>query len=126
MSLEGAWVDRSIADVSTDYARVREAIVFLRGHHAQQPDLATLAAHLGLSEVHVQKLFRRWAGISPKRVLQFLTVEYAKSCMAETGDLLTLSPERGGQIENRARGRVPTGGGSGLSCRSGHLTAIEV
>jgi AraC family transcriptional regulator of adaptative response/methylated-DNA-[protein]-cysteine methyltransferase len=33
MSLEGTWVDRSIADVSTDYASVREAIVFLRGHH---------------------------------------------------------------------------------------------
>ena len=88
-------MDRSIADVSTDYARVREAIVFLRGHHVQQPDLATLAAHLELSEFHVQKLFSRWAGISPKRFLQFLTVEYAKSCMAETGDLLTLSHAAG-------------------------------
>ena len=110
MSLEATWVARSIADVSTDYARVREAIVFLRGHHTQQPDLATLAAYLGLSDFHVPRLFSRRAGISPKRFLQFLTVEHAKSCMAETGDLLTLSPERGGQIENRAGGRVPTGG----------------
>jgi len=104
-------VDRSITDVSTDYARVREAIVFLRGHHVQQPDLATLAAHLELSEFHVHKLFSRWAGISPKRFLQFLTVKYAKSFLAETGDLLTLPPERGGQIENRAGGWVSTGGG---------------
>jgi AraC family transcriptional regulator of adaptative response/methylated-DNA-[protein]-cysteine methyltransferase len=82
-------------DCSTDYLRVEEAIAYLRRHQAQQPDLAALAAHLELSEFHVQKLFSRWAGISPKRFLQFLTVEYAKRRMAETGDLLTLSHAAG-------------------------------
>jgi len=88
-------VDLPIADGSTDYERVAEAIAYLRAHQTQQPDLAALAAHLELSEFHVQKLFSRWAGISPKRFLQFLTVEYAKRRMAETGDLLTLSHEAG-------------------------------
>ena len=104
-------MDLPIADNSTDYVRVAQAIAYLRRHKTQQPDLAALAAHLELSEFHVQKLFSRWAGISPKRFLQFLTVKYAKSFMAETGDLLTLPPERGGQIENRAGGWVSTGGG---------------
>ena len=70
-------MDRSIAGGSTDYARVAEAIVFLRRHHTQQPGLAMLAAHLELSEFHVQKLFSRWAGISPKRFLQ-LQIPFAR------------------------------------------------
>ena len=80
-------MDLPIDDNSTDYVRVAEAIAYLRRHKTQQPDLAALAAHLELSEFHVQKLFSRWAGISPKRFLQFLTVEYAKRRMAESGDL---------------------------------------
>ncbi len=95
VDVAGLCMDLPIADGSTDYERVAEAIAFLRAHQAQQPDLAALAAHLELSEFHVQKLFSRWAGISPKRFLQFLTVEYAKRRMAETGDLLTLSHEAG-------------------------------
>jgi len=75
--------------------RVAEAINFLRTHRRNQPNLATLSAHLALSEFHVQKLFNRWAGISPKRFLQFLTVEYAKQQMTNTGDLLGLSLEAG-------------------------------
>ncbi len=80
---------------SSDYDRVCKAIIFLREHRHQQPDLVTLSAQLGLSEFHVQKLFSRWAGISPKRFLQFLTVEFAKQQMAVTGDLLSLSHEVG-------------------------------
>lgn len=78
-----------------DYVRVAEAIRFLRAHCKNQPNLAALSEHLELSEFHVQKLFNRWAGISPKRFLQFLTVEYAKQQMTNTGDLLGLSLEAG-------------------------------
>lgn len=80
---------------SADYIRAARAIAFLRAHQRQQPSLAMVADHLGLSETHVQKLFSRWTGISPKRFLQFLTVEYAKERMAQTGDLLNLSLDVG-------------------------------
>ena len=80
---------------NNDYIRVAEAIRFLCANRRNQPNLATLSGHLNLSEFHVQKLFNRWAGISPKRFLQFLTVEYAKHQMANTGDLLGLSLEAG-------------------------------
>lgn len=82
-------------DCINDYDRVRAAIIFLREHQQQQPDLADLSSYLGLSESHVQKLFSRWAGISPKRFLQFLTIEYAKQRIAETDDLLSLSLQAG-------------------------------
>lgn len=78
-----------------DYARIAEAISFLRDAHQEQPGLDDLAANLGLSPGHAQRLFSRWAGISPKRFVQFLTVEHAKQRIATTADLLSLSADVG-------------------------------
>lgn len=77
------------------YDRIAQAIAFLRQHRPHQPDLATVAQHLNLSEYHFQRLFTQWAGISPKRFLQFLTVEYAKSRIAHTKSLLDLTLDAG-------------------------------
>lgn len=88
-------MSNSTASISADYARVADAIAFLRAEHTRQPELSAVAAHLGLSESRVQRLFSRWAGISPKRFVQYLSVEYAKRCMAETGDLLALAHRTG-------------------------------
>jgi len=73
------------------YARIERAIGFLRAHRDEQPELGDLAAHIGLSPSHAQRLFSRWAGISPKRFLQYLTVEHAKQLMEQTGDMMSLS-----------------------------------
>lgn len=70
--------------LSEDYARVEQAIRFLEQNARRQPGLAEVAAHVGLSEYHFQRLFTRWAGISPKRFLQFLTKENAKALLART------------------------------------------
>jgi AraC family transcriptional regulator of adaptative response/methylated-DNA-[protein]-cysteine methyltransferase len=78
-----------------DYGRIEKAIAFLQQQHASQPGLSELAAYLDLSESHTQRLFSRWAGISPKRFLQFLTVENAKRRMRRTNDLLSLSLDSG-------------------------------
>jgi len=84
-----------ISSADENYARIEQAIAFLRAHHTEQPELRDLAAHISLSESHTQRLFSRWAGISPKRFLQYLTVEHAKRQMGQTGDLLSLSLETG-------------------------------
>lgn len=84
-----------VFDSEGNYARIERAIAFLRAHHTEQPELRDLAAHIQLSESHAQRLFSRWAGISPKRFLQFLTVEHAKRQMGRTDDLLSLSLESG-------------------------------
>ncbi|MEG4116372.1 methylated-DNA--[protein]-cysteine S-methyltransferase [Microcoleus sp. N9_B4] len=76
---------------SEDYHRIARAIAFMRQHHLNQPNLATVAQHIGLSEYHFQRLFTHWAGISPKRFLQYLTVEYAKSKITQTKSLLDLT-----------------------------------
>lgn len=80
---------------SETYERIAKAIAFILQHRLNQPDLATVAQHINLSEYHFQRLFTRWVGISPKRFLQYLTVEYAKSKIAETGNLLDLTVEVG-------------------------------
>lgn len=85
------------ADVceSEDYNRIAQAIAFMHQHHLSQPDLVTVAQHIGFSEYHFQRLFTQWAGISPKRFLQYLTVEYAKAKINSTKNLLDLTLDVG-------------------------------
>jgi AraC family transcriptional regulator, regulatory protein of adaptative response / methylated-DNA-[protein]-cysteine methyltransferase len=77
-----------LSQLSEDYARIEQAILYIESNAERQPDLNELAAQVGLSEYHFQRLFTRWAGISPKRFLQFLTREHAKSLLAHSGSLL--------------------------------------
>ena len=56
---------------SEDYLRIEQAILYLEHHYKDQPALDDVAANIGLSEYHFQRLFTRWAGVSPKRFLQF-------------------------------------------------------
>lgn len=73
---------------SSDYQRIERAIAFLDEHRHEQPSLEALATELGVSPFHLQRLFKRWAGISPKRFLQYLTVEYAKAQLTESASVL--------------------------------------
>ena len=80
---------------ATDYQRVAEAIRYLEENFQNQPELDELAAHLKMSPYHVQRLFTRWAGISPKRFLQYLTAEYAKNLLEESKSILDTSYDAG-------------------------------
>jgi len=64
-----------------DYQRVEVALRFLAAHYKNQPDLAEIAASVHLSEAHLQRLFTRWAGVSPKQFLQYLTLDHARQCL---------------------------------------------
>ena len=77
-----------VTQASLDYQRIEKAISYLRAHFLDQPDLAAVARAAHLSEYHFQRLFTRWAGISPKRFLQFLTAEFAKGQLAESKAVL--------------------------------------
>jgi AraC family transcriptional regulator of adaptative response/methylated-DNA-[protein]-cysteine methyltransferase len=74
-----------------DYRRVEKAIRFLRDRLRDQPPLDEVAAHLGMSPYHVQRLFKRWAGVSPKRFLQYLTLEHAKRLLRDSHTVLQAS-----------------------------------
>jgi AraC family transcriptional regulator, regulatory protein of adaptative response / methylated-DNA-[protein]-cysteine methyltransferase len=80
---------------SDDYERIASAIAFMRQNLLSQPDLKTVALQVNLSEYHFQRMFTKWAGISPKRFLQYLTVEYAKSRISQTKNLLDLTLDVG-------------------------------
>lgn len=80
---------------SRDYARVERAIRFVEANRRRQPELTQIAASVHLSEYHFQRLFQRWAGISPKRFLQFLTKEDAKRRLRESATVLDAALESG-------------------------------
>ena len=86
---------KALKQLSRDYVRVEKAIGILEQSFSQQPTLSEIAAGIGLSEFHFQRLFSRWVGISPKRFLQFLTKEYAKKMLVESKNILDATYDSG-------------------------------
>lgn len=74
--------------LNEDYQRIEQAIQYLEKNAKHQPELSEIASAVGLSEFHFQRLFTRWAGISPKRFLQFVTKENAKDLLDRSENLL--------------------------------------
>lgn len=74
-----------------DYQRIAEAIHFLHQSALDQPSLDEAARQVGLSPHHFQRLFKRFAGVSPKRFLQHLTCEHAKSLLLQSASVLETS-----------------------------------
>ena len=70
------------------YTIIEQAIQYIEANVQNQPELEEIASAVGLSEYHFQRIFTRWAGISPKRFLQFLTKEHAKGLLNESENLL--------------------------------------
>ena len=111
--------------MKSDYHRIADAIDFIATNSRRQPTLNDVATHLELSAAHFQRLFSRWAGVTPKKYLQILTVEHAKQLLSESKPLLAVSDEVGlssgsrlydhfVQLEAATPGEYKTGG-AGLS-----------
>jgi AraC family transcriptional regulator of adaptative response/methylated-DNA-[protein]-cysteine methyltransferase len=79
----------------TDYDRIADAIEFIARRVDSQPTLNEIAAHVNLSPFHFQRLFSRWAGVTPKRFLQVLTLERAKQLLSESKSILEVSDTLG-------------------------------
>lgn len=71
-----------------NYKRIEAAIAYLTQNFKKQPALSEVAGQIHVSPFHFQKLFSEWAGVSPKKFLQFLTIDYAKSLLKEKGATL--------------------------------------
>ncbi len=85
----------ALKQANEDYERIEKAIKFLEANFSSQPGLKEVADYIGLSEFHFQRLFSRWVGISPKRFLQYLTKEYAKTLLESRINLLDVTYESG-------------------------------
>jgi AraC family transcriptional regulator of adaptative response/methylated-DNA-[protein]-cysteine methyltransferase len=78
-----------------DYERIAGAIRFLDEHRAEQPDLASVSAHIGLSPSRFHRLFSAWAGTTPKDFLQCLTLSHARELLRRGENVLDASLESG-------------------------------
>lgn len=85
----------SVADQARQYETVARAIAYIRSHARRQPTLNEISASLGLSEFHLQRMFSEWAGVSPKRFLQYVTKQYAKRALRESADVLSVTLDTG-------------------------------
>lgn len=84
-----------MSQLAADYERIAETISFIEAHYQDQPSLDEMAAHLGLSSHHFQRLFTRWAGISPKRFLGAVTHANARELLASDAPVLDASLDVG-------------------------------
>jgi len=79
----------------TDYEKIEKAIIYLKQNFKEQPNLDEVARQVYVSPYHFQKMFSSWAGVSPKKFLQFLSVEYAKGLLKQNLPLADVSFETG-------------------------------
>jgi AraC family transcriptional regulator, regulatory protein of adaptative response / methylated-DNA-[protein]-cysteine methyltransferase len=84
-----------MSQMSLDYARIERAIRYLDSVAPAQPSLREMAETVGLSEFHFQRLFSRWAGISPKQFMRVQTLEFAKERLAESRNLMEAAWDSG-------------------------------
>jgi AraC family transcriptional regulator of adaptative response/methylated-DNA-[protein]-cysteine methyltransferase len=78
-----------------DYERIARVIRYLDECHTEQPDLATLSRHVGLSPFHFHRLFSTWAGITPKDFLQCLTQSRARELLRKGNGILDVAMDTG-------------------------------
>lgn len=84
-----------------NYNRVAEAIRFLYTNHQKQPSLEEVAEHIHVSPFHFQRMFTEWSGISPKKFLQYLTVEELKRELSKTKNLFDAAEKSGLSAQSR-------------------------
>lgn len=79
----------------TDYERIEKAISYINQHFRKQPDLDEVAKQIYLSPFHFQRLFKKWAGVTPKKFLQYISLEHAKQLLQQKHSLANVSFETG-------------------------------
>jgi AraC family transcriptional regulator of adaptative response/methylated-DNA-[protein]-cysteine methyltransferase len=84
-----------------NYQRIETAIRYLEENFQRQPELDEVAEKVHLSPFHFQRVFTEWAGISPKRFLQFLTVDFLKGKLTETKNLIDAAEAAGLSSQSR-------------------------
>ena len=71
-----------------NYKRIAEAIAFYRNNFRNQPSLEEVASNIHLSPFHFQRMFKEWAGVTPKQFLQYISIEHSKRLLRESGTSL--------------------------------------
>jgi AraC family transcriptional regulator of adaptative response/methylated-DNA-[protein]-cysteine methyltransferase len=86
---------QTLSQAAEDYELVRQNLDWLREHWRDQPSLDSLAERNGISAAHLQRLFMRWAGLSPKAFVQALTIDHARKLLRQSASVLDAAYEVG-------------------------------
>lgn len=78
-----------------DYERIEKAIIYLKENFKEQPELDEVAKQVHISPFHFQRMFKEWAGVSPKKFLQYISLEHAKKMLQQNSTLADVSFETG-------------------------------
>lgn len=78
-----------------DYEKIEKAIGYIANNFQQQPDLDDVARQVHTSPFHFQRMFKSWAGVSPKKFLQYISVEHAKSLLKQNLSLSDVTYKTG-------------------------------
>lgn len=90
-----------IKEEHINYKRIEEAIHYLETNFQRQPELDEVAEKVHLSPFHFQRIFAEWAGISPKRFLQYLTVDFLKTKLLESRNIVEAAEQAGLSSQSR-------------------------
>lgn len=90
-----------MSDKLTNYYRIEKALGFLTTHFREQPDLAAIASKVYMSPFHFQRIFTDWVGISPKKFLQYLTLNHLRQKIRETENMIEAADEAGLSSQSR-------------------------
>jgi AraC family transcriptional regulator of adaptative response/methylated-DNA-[protein]-cysteine methyltransferase len=91
----------AIMEPNINYQRIEQAIQYLEQNFRRQPELEEVAEKVHLSPFHFQRIFTEWAGISPKRFLQYLTVDYLKERLQQSRNLVEAAEDAGLSSQSR-------------------------
>src|ERR1700728_2239987 len=75
-------------DFTLNYYRIEKAISYLKANFKSQPDLDEIAEKVNLSPFHFQRLFLDWVGLTPKKFVQYLTLDHLKSQIQQTQNVI--------------------------------------
>ena len=79
----------------TNYERVEKAIEYINSHYRLQPDLDEVAKQVHVSPFHFQRMFKEWAGVTPKKFLQYISIERAKDLLKQNLSISDVTFETG-------------------------------
>jgi AraC family transcriptional regulator of adaptative response/methylated-DNA-[protein]-cysteine methyltransferase len=90
-----------MSDKLVNYYRIEKALGFLTAHYREQPDLDQIAASVYMSPFHFQRIFTDWVGISPKKFVQYLTLDYLRGKIRQTENMMQAADEAGLSSQSR-------------------------
>jgi len=87
--------------MKNDFECMSLALDYIERNYQDQPTLSDIAAPLKISPYYLQRLFKQWTGLSPKKMIQYHTIGFAKKLLLEPGSLLDISMQAG--LSNTSR-----------------------